>query len=390
LYYNARHVSAVPPDRDGEKFFPARPGEAPFFNRRKSMAKKIGVGIIGAGGIAQGGHIPNYQKLPGVEVLALCDPNEQKAREAAEKFGIPGVYADYRLLLDDRRIKVVSVCSPNYLHREHSIAALKAGKHVLCEKPVALNGAEAEEILRAATAAKRKFMVAFMQRFSAGSAFLKKIIADGEFGEIYYARASYLRRRGIPGLGGWFTTRRMSGGGPLIDCGVHILDKTCWLMGSPRPVAVSGVTFQKFKEVAVDGGWPPATSRTGDKFTGTFDVEDLASALIRFDNGAALVLESSWAGNSVAGISFNLFGTRAGSFEDSAGLKIFGDKNGVLTETTPTLKPVSGFEAEIAHFVECVREDRPVMTTPAEITAVARIIEGVYRSAESGRECRLD
>lgn len=350
------------------------------------MAAEIGVGIIGAGGIAQAAHIPSFRKLDGVRVRALCEPNEEKLKAVAGRFEIPLVFTDYRSMLERDDISAVSVCSPNFLHREHSVAALKAGKHVLCEKPVAMNSAEAEEILATAAAAKRKFMVAFPQRFRETSVFLKRLVSGGELGEIYYARIGYLRRRGIPGLGGWFTTREMSGGGPLIDVGVHIIDKACWLMGAPQPVSVSGVTFQKFRESAVDGGWPPADSRIGDSYSGTFDVEDLASAFIRFENGAAMTVETSWAGNSETGMSFSFFGTRAGAREDGRGLRIFGENGGVLTDTVPTLKQVSAFDEEVSHFVDCVRRDIPVITTPGEIIAVARIIEGIYRSAETGRE----
>lgn len=354
------------------------------------MVEPIGVGVIGAGGIAQAGHIPAFQKQPGVKVVAISDPNGEKRKAVAAKFDIPHDYEDYQSLVARDDIAIVSVCSPNFLHHEHAVAALRAGKHVLCEKPVAMSSAEAGEILDQARAAGTRFMVAFPHRFRPASVFLKQLISRGELGEVYYARISCLRRRGIPGLGGWFTTKKMSGGGPLIDIGVHIIDKACWLMGASRPVAVSGVTFQKFRDQAVDGGWPPAASRVGDRYGDTFDVEDLASAFVRFENGAAMAVEASWAGNSEKGMSFHFFGTRAGAREDGSGLTVFGESGGVLTDTVPQLKPAENmFEAEIAHFVDCVRRDRPVLTTPEEVLAVARIIEGIYRSAESGRECRL-
>jgi len=353
------------------------------------MAKKLRVGIVGAGGIAQFGHIPAFQKVTDVEVTAISDPNGVKAKGVAEKFGISKVFTDYRKMLQETDINIVSICSPNYLHKEQAVAALSSGRDVLCEKPVSMISAETKEILKLASGNGRKFMVAFQNRFSASSAFLKKLISKGEFGGIYYARASWLRRRGIPGLGGWFTTKKLSGGGPLIDIGVHILDKVCWLMGSPKPVSVSGVTFQKFKKSAVDGGWPPPATRAGDKYTGAFDVEDLASAFIRFDNGAALVLEASWAGNSETGMSYNLFGEKAGVREDASGLKIFGEQAGVLTDTVASLPEVNVFEEEIKDFVSCVREDRPPITTPDQILAISRIIEGIYESAATGKEVKF-
>ncbi len=354
-----------------------------------SMAKKLKVGIVGAGGIAQFGHIPSFQKLAEVEVVALADPNKEKLEMVAKRFQIPETFADYRELIGKKEIDIISICSPNYLHKEQAILALSAGKDVLCEKPVAMNSKETEEILIKVKKTGRKFMVAFLHRFSSASVFLRKIINRGEFGDIYYARAGCLRRRGIPGLGGWFTNKKLSGGGPLIDVGVHVLDKTYWLMDAPKPVSVIGVTYQKFKKIATDGSWPPPDSRVGDKFTGPFDVEDLAGAFIRFANGATLVLEASWAGNSQTGLTYDLFGTKAGAREDDSGLKIFGEDFGVLTDTVPDLPSVNLCDAEIKDFVSCIREGRAPITTPAEILAVSKIIEGIYRSASSGREVRL-
>ena len=351
------------------------------------MAKKIRVGIIGAGGITQVGHIPGFQKVPDVEVVAICDTNIVKAGAVAKKFGIPQTFTDYRKMLQQKDINVISICSPNYFHKEQAVAALLSGRDVLCEKPVSMNSAETREILKVVSQTNRKFMVAFPHRFSAVSTFLKKLISDGEFGQVYYARANCLRRRGIPGLGGWFTTKKLSGGGPLIDLGVHILDKTYWLMGAPKPISVTGVTFQKFKKVATDGGWPSLETRhPGDKYDGAFDVEDLAAAFIRFDNGAALVLEASWAGNSETVMTYSLFGEKAGAREDASGLTIFGEKAGVLTDTVAFLPEVNVYDEEIKDFVSCIREDRPPITTPAQIMAVSQILEGVYKSAATGKE----
>jgi len=352
--------------------------------------RKLKVGIIGAGGIAQAGHIPGFQKAPDVEVSAICDPNIAKADAVAKKFGIRETFGDYRKMLQQKDINIISICSPNYFHKEQAIAALSSGRDVLCEKPVSVNSAETREILKVVSQTNRKFMVAFPHRFSTASVFLKKLISEGEFGQVYYARANYLRRRGIPGLGGWFTARKLSGGGPLIDVGVHILDKTYWLMGAPKPISVTGVTFQKFKKVATDGGWPPLETRDpGEKYDGVFDVEDLAAAFIRFDNGAALSLEASWAGNSETVMTCSLFGEKAGAREDASGLTIFGEKAGVLTDTVASLPEVNVYDEEIKDFLSCVREDRPPITTPAQILAVSQILEGIYRSAASGKEVYL-
>ncbi|MCK4244944.1 MAG: Gfo/Idh/MocA family oxidoreductase [Candidatus Omnitrophica bacterium] len=360
--------------------------------------EKVKIGIIGAGGITQYAHIPCFQKLEGVEVVAICDPNELKLKEVTEKSGIPQKFTDYQKLVSSEEIDAVIVCTPNAFHREQAVAALRSGKHVLCEKPVALNSKEANEILKTAEEKNKKFMVAFCHRFDNTTQFLKKSIDRGEFGEIYYAKASYLRRRGIPGLGGWFTTKKFSGGGPLIDCGVHMLDTAIWLMGSPEPVEVIGSAYNKFKTEATDGGWPPSSSRTGDKYSGTFDVEDLATSFIKFANGATLFLEASWAGNSEQGLFLRLFGTKSGarvgqSEEEGKmgekGLKVFTGKQGDLMDISPILPDVNPYEKQAAHFIECIRENKEPITKPKEILNVVKIIEAIYLSAEKGEEVKL-
>ena len=360
--------------------------------------EKVRIGIIGAGGIAQYAHIPCFQKSENAEVVAICDPNELKLKEVAEKFNIPQEFTDYQKLLAVKEIDAVVICTPNAFHKEQSIAALQAGKDVLCEKPVALNSKEVSEILKTAKERGKKFMGAFCHRFDNTSQILKKFIDLGEFGEIYYAKANYLRRRGIPGLGGWFTTKKLSGGGPLIDVGVHMLDTAIWLMGSPEPVEVVGSVYNKFKAQAMDGGWPPVESRTGDKYSGTFDVEDLAAGFIKFDNGATLFLEASWAGNSEQGLFLSLFGTKAGakvgqSEEEGKmggkGLKIFAEKQGGLVDILPVLPEVNPYQKEAEHFVECIRGNKEPITSPKEIINVVKIIEAIYLSAETGKEVRL-
>lgn len=347
--------------------------------------KTLRVGVIGAGGIAQYGHLPAYQKTPGMEVVAIADINEKKLAYVADKFGIPRTFTDYHELLGQDDIDLVSVCTPNYLHREMSVNALKAGKNVLCEKPVAVKGEDAKAIIAAAEASGKIFMGAFCQRFSGASQVLKRFIEDGKFGDIYYVKGGYIRRRGIPGLGGWFTTKAKSAGGCMLDIGVHALDRMYWLMGAPEPVAVSGTMFQAFKDNAIDGGWPPLDSRVGDVFPGINDVEDMASGYVHFANGATLLIEASWAGNCEPTSYTQLFGTKAGALEDSRGLTIFGEDAGSLLDIQPQVDTrIDTFQAEIAHLADCIRSGKKPLTKPQEIINVAKIIEAVYKSAESG------
>ncbi|MCM8815303.1 MAG: Gfo/Idh/MocA family oxidoreductase [Candidatus Omnitrophica bacterium] len=348
--------------------------------------KKLKVGIIGAGGISHC-HIDAFRQLPDIEIAAICDTNQEKLAFVAEKFGILKRFVNWEDIVKEP-VDIISICSPNAFHAQQAVAALKSGKHVICEKPVATNVEEAEMILETAKQTGNKFMVAFCHRFAPHSQFMKKMVDNGQLGEIYYAKASYLRRRGIPGLGTWFTTKKLAGGGPLIDVGVHILDLVIYLMGCPEPELILGVTYNKFKSQAVDGGWPPLWSRVGDKPIGTFDVEDLGAGFIKFNNGATLFLEASWAGNSETGLKIALFGTKSGvqySTSLHPPLRIYGELNGVVTDTTVEFPSVNVYNAEIEHFVNCVKNNTQPITTPQEIITVIKIIQNIYRSAETGK-----
>jgi len=351
--------------------------------------RKLKVGIIGAGGIAQVTHIPCFQKIDGVEVSAIADINEEKLKFISEKFNIPKTFKNWEDLVNED-IDIVSICSPNVFHAEQSIKALKAGKNVLCEKPMCLSSEEAERVFEAVEKSGKKFMGAFPRRFTGETVVLKKMIDKGEFGEIYYAKTGYLRRRGIPGLGTWFTNKKLAGGGPMMDVGVHVLDMTLYLMGSPKPELIIGSTYNKFKDKATDGGWPPAETRMGDKSTGTFDVEDLASGFVKLSNGATLIVEASWAGNSDTGLKTSLFGTKAGAQlpdpqDSSKPVRIYSETNGILTDITPQIPQIDSYQEEINHFIECVRENKEPITKKEEIISVVKIIEGIYKSAETGK-----
>ncbi|MCA1596227.1 MAG: Gfo/Idh/MocA family oxidoreductase, partial [Chloroflexi bacterium] len=260
---------------------------------------KVRIGIIGAGGIAQGAHLPGYKACADAEVVAVADVFESTARAAAEKFDVPNVFTDYHKMLRMPEIDAVSVCTPNFMHKDATVAALKAGKHVLVEKPMAMNARECDAMLKAARESGKKLQVGFNNRFNSNSQALKRFIEGGDLGEVYYARAQALRRRGIPGWG-VFTQKDKQGGGPLIDIGVHILDLTLWLLGHPKPVAVSGTARQDF------GKRKDILGLMGQWDTDNFTVEDFAVGFVRFDNGATLVLESSF----VANIENDVFNTQ--------------------------------------------------------------------------------
>lgn len=351
--------------------------------------KKINVGIIGAGGITQAAHIPSLKKIKDVEITAIADVNREKLKYVSEKFEIKYTFTEWERMLETD-IDAVVICSPNLFHAEQSIKAMESGKDVLCEKPVCLSSKEADDIFSVVDKTKRIFMAAFPRRFSGEAKILKPMIERGELGEIYYIKASYLRRRGIPGLGTWFTDKKLAGGGPMMDVGVHMLDFVIYLTGAPQPEIVFGTKYEKFRDKATDGGWPPYETRIGDTSSGKMDVEDLACGFVKLSNGATLFVEASWAGNSETGLKASLFGTLAGVSmpdpQDSKNpVRIFSENNGVLTDVIPQLPPSDMYYEEVAHFIECVRERKEPVTRREEIISVVKIIENIYRSADSGK-----
>jgi len=364
----------------------------------------IKIGIIGAGGVTQFGHIPSFQVIPGVDVVAISDTNTEKLEDVSKHIGIADMYTEYEHLLERKDIEGVSICTPNHLHAEVSIAALKSGKHVLCEKPFALNMKQAEAIINAASTSGKVFLGNFSHRFDLTTRIINSYIGKGKLGHIYYTKCSYLRRKGHPGLGGWFTHKKESGGGSLIDIGVHVMDLGLYFMRSPKPVSVTASTYDYFTKHADDGGWPPISTRLGDDFNKKVDTEDLATALIKFENGSTLLMEAGWAGYSETGIRISLFGTKAGVelLKTVGGVdegrpiyfKIVEEIDGHLVEINPVVPETfsyweNTFPGFIRHFVACIRkEEKPIMDLNHLLT-VQKIIDSIYLSAKKGEEVKL-
>ena len=285
------------------------------------MDKKLRVGIIGCGGIAGGKHMPSLAKLDTVEMVAFCDLIEEKAKAAAEQYGTAEAkyYTDYKELLKDESIDVIHVCTPNKSHSFITIDALEAGKHVMCEKPMAKTAADARAMLEAAKRTGKKLTIGYQNRFRGDSQYLHTICEKGDLGEIYYAKAHAIRRRAVP-TWGVFLNEEEQGGGPLIDIGTHALDLTLWMMNNYKPKSVMGAAYHKLsgKKNAANawGPWDP------EKFT----VEDSAFGFITMENGATIVLESSWALNSldVREAQTTLCGTEGGA-DMIGGLRIIGE-----------------------------------------------------------------
>ena len=353
--------------------------------------KTLRVGIVGCGGIANLHLDRFYRHEPRVELAAFCDILPDRANRYADGFAPAAArFADYRDLLKDPSIDAIDICTPNDLHSEIAIAAFRAGKHVFCEKPDAIDAKKAAAMRDAAAKAGKVLMVMRNNRFTDAAKYLKKFVEDGRAGEIYAGRCGWQRRRGIPGKGGWFTTKARSGGGPLIDLGVHMIDLAVWLMGNPRPVAVSGQTFRKF--AGADDVSDSVHSSFGDSVKGgTFDVEDLAMGFIRFDNGAVLQVEFSWASNIARERRFvELMGTKAGFEIEDAKMRIFAEENGELLDIAPPGEQRDdGHARNLRNFVDALLDGAEPCYRPQQGVDMIAILEGFYKSAKLGREVRL-
>jgi len=351
---------------------------------------KLRIAIIGNGGICQGSHIENYCEDERVEVVAFCDIIEERAVALKnEYYPDAAVYTDYKELLKDESIDAVDICTPNYLHSIIAVDAFKAGKHVLCEKPDAIDVTEVLKMKNAADEAGKVLMVIRNNRFVTASQYAKKFVEAGRMGEIYCGRCGWQRRRGIPGKGGWFTTKAQSGGGPLIDLGVHMIDLAIWLMGNPTPVAVSANTFCKFADNDTSDS---VNSDFGDKNSeGTFDVEDLAMGMIRFDNGAVLQIEFSWASNIKRERRFvELRGSKAGLKWENDEVEIFTEEAGQLLDIKPAGKlDGRGHHNNLVHYLDVLTKDADPCFKPQQGVDMIKILCAIYESAKTGREVVL-
>ncbi|WP_324717227.1 Gfo/Idh/MocA family oxidoreductase [Carboxydochorda subterranea] len=345
--------------------------------------RPIRVGIIGAGGIATGAHIPGYQALGDqVELVAVADVDGERARRVAAEFGFARSYTDYHEMLAQETLDAVSVCTPNKFHAPATIAALRAGCHVLCEKPPATTVLEAQAMREAAAAAGRILTFGFHMRFKSEAQAAYRFVAAGELGEIYAGRVTAMRRRGIPSWG-VFTNKALQGGGPLVDIGVHVLDLALWLMDYPQPETVLGATFQKL-------GTRPGVAPWGPWDWQHYEVEDMAHAMIRFANGASLLLETSFAANiePMDEMNVRLQGTEGGLTLQP--LRIHREAHETLVDVTPAWLPtVKPHHAEVAHFVRCIRGEAQPLSTPDQAVALQQIVDAIYQSAETRTPIRL-
>ena len=351
--------------------------------------EKVKIAMIGAGNIANA-HLASYAKVENAEIYAACDINEERLNETCDKYGITRRYTDLDAMLAELpELDAADVCVWNVNHAPCAIKALNAGLHVLCEKPMAYNAQEAEQMQEAAKKNNKLLMIGFVLRFSDEAKIAMDFIEKDYLGDIYYAKAQYVRRHGNPG--GWFANKALSGGGPVIDLGVHVIDLTRYLMGGPKPVSVYAATSERLGNRAFlknSVGWRPKDSSDDDVCT----VEDFGTALIRYDNGAVTLLETSYDINGQDIGCKQLFGTKGG-MDLSKGVKIYGTYNDYIADievNTNNLKDSSDmFVNEMAHFVDCVQNGTPCRATAEDGIIVMKILDAIYESAKTGHEVLL-
>jgi len=362
--------------------------------------RKLRVAVIGTGMIATAGHIPAWKNLKDdVEIVGVADVLEDRAALVARTYGVGQPYGDWRRMLRELKPDIVSICTPNAYHKEQAIESLRAGAHVFCEKPVATCHADALAMFDAADAADRVLMVAQTQRFNNRSIAAREIVQAGRLGEIYYAETWQMRRRGVP-TWGQFHQKQHSGGGPVYDLGVHAVDLLFWLMGNPRVIAVSGVTYtklavrdEKLLTSMADSGAPLGvlTPRPYDRRD--FDVEDMAAAFIRLEGGATVAFKTSWAANvpqNTGGAM--LLGTEGGLVLDPLTLVTnMGSLQVNVTPLVPAGRNVefAGHWEATAHFVKVVRGQEQPIVRREEVLNVIRTLDALYESARAGREIAL-
>lgn len=349
------------------------------------MAKTLKVGVVGVGGIA-GSHFPGWKESSHAEMVAFADVNPAVLNRVGDAHGIELRYEDPKDLFANPDIDIVDICTPNMYHTPLAVAALKAGKHVICEKPLAPTPQDIKKMIAARDQSGKLLMTAQHFRFSGVSKALKAEIEKGLLGDVYHARSWMLRRAAAPASAG-FVLKQHSGGGPCIDIGVHILDLTLWMMGNPKPVTVSGVTQAKLHKQ------PGAFSVWAGPLPKEWDVEEFAAAFVRFENGATLVLEVSWLlHHKTTGEDMQmwLYGDKAGAHWPSN--EILSTNNVTQQQMNMQLVRSEGGEPharECMVFAEAVATGKPSPVPPEQSLDVITILDGLYRSAESGKEVRL-
>ena len=359
-------------------------------NRKdEAYMKKVRIGLVGAGNIAKT-HLAAYAKIETVEIVSICDIDPQNLEETAKQFGIEKTYLSETEMLKSEQLDAVDVCVWNCNHASCSIEALNAGLHVLCEKPMATNAAEAESMLFAAKKNQKLLMIGFVMRFGDEAKIAMDFIDKDYLGDIYYSKATYLRRHGAPG--GWFVNKELSAGGPVIDLGVHVIDLTRYLMGKPKPVSVFASTADHLKNrpgLKTDVAWKPTSASDKD----IYNVEDFGVALIKYEGGKTTLLETSYSLNGEAVTKKELFGTRGGLNLNGNETKLYTEVNGFLADVNLDTEHYKYggdmFENEMRHFADCILNGTPCLAPAEDGIMIMKILDAIYESARTGHEVIL-
>lgn len=360
------------------------------------LVEKMKIGIIGCGGIANGKHLPSIKEIDKMEIVAVCDLIEERAVKAKEEYGTEEtlVFTDYKELLKIKEIVSIYVLTPNRSHSVITIDALHADKNVICEKPMAINTAEAQKMLDTAKETGKILTIGYQNRYRADSTYIKAACDNGDLGDIYYGKAHAVRRRAVP-TWGVFLNEAEQGGGPLIDIGTHSLDLALWMMNNYEPESVMGSVYHKLANQTntanAFGEWDPKE----------FTVEDSAMGYIKMKNGATINLEASWALNTldVDEAKTSLCGTKAGA-DMKDGVRINCVKYNKQVVETPAIAGtgVAFFDGEVEKdrvieqevFYNAVMNGGELVVKPEQAIVVTKILEAIYESAKTGKAVYFD
>ncbi|MBR0217808.1 MAG: Gfo/Idh/MocA family oxidoreductase [Clostridia bacterium] len=349
------------------------------------------VAVIGCGTIANAAHIPAYMKNPDAEIKYFCDIIPERAEEAVKKYGCGVAVTDYHDVLKDPEVVALSICTPNYAHPTIAIDAMRAGKHVLCEKPAARTWTEVQEMLAVQRETGMTLNIGVVNRFNDSVRKIKQYIDAGKLGDVYHVYVSFRAYRSIPGLGGAFTTKAIAGGGTLIDWGVHYLDIVMYCTGDPKAKTVSGETFCKLGRDIPHYAYTDMWSEITKDVNGTYDVDDSVTALIRTE-GPVITVHGAWAQNiGVKETYIDFMGDKGGIRLDYGGKFTYYsvDENNDLISYQPQFNMSNMFENEINAFVDCVRTGEKLPSHIETVAVTARMMQAIYDSAEKHEEIKL-
>ncbi len=348
------------------------------------------IGIIGCGTIANSAHIPNYLNNPDAEIKYFCDIIPEKAEECVKKYGCGIAVTDYHDVINDPEVAAVSVCTPNLMHPQIAIDAMRAGKDVLCEKPSARTLKEAEEMLKVHRETGRILNIGVVNRFNDYVNLIKKYIDEGKLGQVYHVYVSFRAHRAIPGLGGAFTTKEIAGGGALIDWGVHFFDIVMYCCSDPKPLTVTGEAFCKLGTPMDKYTYLKMWSENTKDLNGTYDVDDSVTGMIRTE-GPVITFNGAWAQNiNESEMYIDFMGDKGGIRLSYGGsFKYYTAEDGELISYTPEIRTRNHFANEIDAFVKDVKTREKLPSSIETVILTQQILQAVYDSSEKHQEIRL-